>query len=185
MEAVNSDGWESLRVDSDYEINTTFPYPIRKLLTNKIVSESVRNDGYVQCRVGHKQYLKHRIVATQWLDNPNPTELTDVDHINQNRSDNRLENLRWVTKSENQRNRSRVNNVTYTYIDELPEETQALESYGRHELDNYFINFELKKLYVYNGVRYRELVPVRAGTVCYTAVDIEGKKIKLCHNVLF
>jgi len=32
---------------------------------------------------------------------PNPHNYTKVDHINQDKSDNRLENLRWVTTQEN------------------------------------------------------------------------------------
>lgn len=40
----------------------------------------------------------HRIVAWAFLDNPEnkPT----IDHLNRNRTDNRVENLRWATHSE-------------------------------------------------------------------------------------
>lgn len=41
----------------------------------------------------------HRMVAEALL--PNPNKLSDVDHINGNRADNRLENLRWVSHGEN------------------------------------------------------------------------------------
>lgn len=44
------------------------------------------------------QYV-HRLVATAFL--PNPDNLEQVDHINSNRLDNRVENLRWISRKEN------------------------------------------------------------------------------------
>jgi hypothetical protein len=35
---------------------------------------------------------------------PNPLNLPQVDHINRVRHDNRVENLRWVTRTENMQN---------------------------------------------------------------------------------
>ena len=53
-----------------------------------------------------KKYTKrvHRLIADMFI--PNPYNLPDVDHINHNTQDNRLENLRWVSKQDNQRNQS-------------------------------------------------------------------------------
>ena len=55
---------------------------------------------------GDKGYLyisgvqAHRIVATAFLEVP-PQSGMIVDHINTNRQDNRVDNLRWLTKEEN------------------------------------------------------------------------------------
>jgi hypothetical protein len=46
----------------------------------------------------------HRFIAQMLI--PNPNNLSDVDHINHNRLDNRLENLRWVSHRDNGRNQS-------------------------------------------------------------------------------
>lgn len=61
-------------------------------------------DGYKTVKIKCKQYYIHRLIAESFLDNPK--NKPEIDHINRNPSDNRLENLRWATRSENNRNTS-------------------------------------------------------------------------------
>lgn len=48
-----------------------------------------------------KNIYVHRIVADHFLINDDPLKKTEVNHINKKRSDNHINNLEWVTPSEN------------------------------------------------------------------------------------
>jgi hypothetical protein len=87
----------------DYEVNEEGE--IRKK-NGLILKGRTQTNGYIQ--VGQKRHLLHRLVALAFL--PNPLNLSDVDHINCIRNDNRLDNLRWVTRSQNCQNQSIAKN---------------------------------------------------------------------------
>lgn len=52
--------------------------------------------------IRYKSFQIHRLVAMSFIENPNGKP--QVDHINTIRTDNRVENLRWVTYRENNLN---------------------------------------------------------------------------------
>lgn len=57
----------------------------------------------VLCFEGKMTRIKlHRLIAMVFI--PNPENKPEVDHINTDVEDNRVENLRWVTSSENKLN---------------------------------------------------------------------------------
>lgn len=70
---------------------------IRKDSTGQIMVLS-KNNGY--CRITISKHV-HRLVAKAFLDPPDNKEQSWVDHIDGNRSNNDVSNLRWATPSEN------------------------------------------------------------------------------------
>ena len=58
-------------------------------------------DNYLCFRLDGKCYKNHRIVAETFLYNDNPESKTIVNHKNELKIDNRVDNLEWVTPKEN------------------------------------------------------------------------------------
>lgn len=65
------------------------------------------SDGYVYICINYVSYCAHRLV---WLYVKGEWPSMFVDHINNNRSDNRIDNLRQATHAQNMSNRPRNSN---------------------------------------------------------------------------
>lgn len=70
---------------------------VKKDSTGQIMVLS-KNGGY--CRITISRHV-HRLVAEAFLEKPDDTQKNWVDHIDGDRSNNNVSNLRWVTPSEN------------------------------------------------------------------------------------
>jgi len=87
-------------------------------ISNKFLKPCLNSVGYyhlVLCKNYKKKTFKiHRLIALHYI--PNPDNKQWVDHINRIRTDNRIENLRWVTSSQNNVNRPCVGGVPHKNI---------------------------------------------------------------------
>ena len=89
----------------DYEVSTDGQVRSWKSGEPKILTPQPDGNGYlcVDFRIDGKPklYRIHRLVAETFI--PNPQGKREVNHINGVKFANRVENLEWVTPSENQR----------------------------------------------------------------------------------
>lgn len=85
---------------------------VRNTLTGKILKSRVKKTGYVELQLGYshnrKFFLVHRLVAKAFVENK--CNKREVNHIDNNRTNNDVENLEWVTASENSIHRINTGN---------------------------------------------------------------------------
>lgn len=91
---------------------------VRNVRRNKLLRLTKTNNGYIQVSLfknGIKTGLKvHRLVAQAFL--PNPDNLPMINHKDENKTNNRVENLEWCTAKYNNNYGSRKDKVRDTSI---------------------------------------------------------------------
>ena len=99
--------WKSIKGFFDYEISTKGN--VRSLRFGKIKYLKIQIDGngyyflFLRNKIGRKKFKIARLVAQTFI--PNPDNLPTVDHIDRDKSNNSVENLRWATYKEQHDNR--------------------------------------------------------------------------------
>lgn len=111
---------------------------------------------------GKKKFFTiHRLVAIHFLHNDNPKDKTTVNHINNIKTDNRVENLEWMSQADNNRYRFKmgyqVNGksitifsdedardiITLFYIKNIPRtivKSKYLDKYSRQSIESLLCN---------------------------------------------
>lgn len=94
-------------LDTQYEVSNLGN--VRNKNTKVVLSQEDTGNGYLcvglQMDKGvYKKTRVHRMVAMAFLEFQRTEERNEVDHINGNKSDNSVDNLRWCTHKENMNN---------------------------------------------------------------------------------
>lgn len=79
-----------------------------------VLKESKNKKGYLRVVLSknskRKTFRVHRLIAITFIKNKNPETCNEVNHKNGDKSDNRSENLEWVSRTENMRH-AKANNL--------------------------------------------------------------------------
>lgn len=182
QENENEPIFETLKIDDAYEIsNNIYPFIIRRKSNKKIVTVWKNDNGYNKICLNRKHFYFHRVIAYQFIQNPE--NYFEIDHIDHNPENNRIENLRWVSKSENQKNKNGFNGKEFIYKSHLSENTIKISKYGDFEFEFYY--FDDEKFYYFNGFEYRELnyyQNKKCGAFFVQVYDKNNKCVKIYLN---
>ena len=92
--------WKTIDGFPDYEVSNYGRVKSNKYGKSRILKFGHNRAGYVACMLDDRKFYRvHRLVAKAFI--PPIDGKNEVDHINRIKDDNRVVNLRWVTRSQN------------------------------------------------------------------------------------
>lgn len=108
---------------------------VRNTKTGKYITPKHNNRGYVQIRLNHNgkadNWLLHRLVAVTFIQNPNG--LPQINHKDENKDNNLVDNLEWCTNSYNRHYGSGYERsvIKHDYIKLAEQNKRLVQQYNR------------------------------------------------------
>ena len=123
--------WKQIEGYENYEVSNEGQ--VRNKKTGRILKPQKDKDGYSRVSLSKNSKVKsfkiHRLVAIAFI--PNPNGYDTVDHINYDKTDNRVENLRWMSRSNNAKDGSKMRVTQKVYCYELDQEFDSINEAER------------------------------------------------------
>lgn len=125
--------WKDIIETSNYAVSNLGR--VKNTKTNRLLNPSELGNGYKQVSLKmndtgkfKKEYI-HRLVAKYFIENPENKK--EVNHKDGNRSNNNMNNLEWVTPSENQKHKYDVlkSKTSNRLIGQYTKDDKFIQSY--------------------------------------------------------
>lgn len=140
----NIDGYPHYKINEDGQVKRLKDYiidcnGIEHLVKEKILRTKINKNGYISVTLSEygirKGFFIHNLLAKAFISNPN--NLPCVNHIDENPSNNKLNNLEWVTYSQNAKHSIK----------------RIIKSHEKEMIPVYSINPKTKNIIKYIGIR--------------------------------
>lgn len=125
--------WKDIIETSNYAVSSLGR--IKNTKTNRLLNPSELGNGYKQVSLKmndtgkfKKEYI-HRLVAKYFIENPDNKK--EVNHKDGNKNNNNMDNLEWVTPSENQKHKYDVlkSKTSNRLIGQYTKDDKFIQSY--------------------------------------------------------
>lgn len=101
--------WKPITCTDNVKYEVSSEGKVRSLKTGRILKPCYNTKGYARVdltsanidKTKKTRKLVHRLVAQAFI--PNPNNLPEVNHINEDKLDNAVENLEWLSRLDNMR----------------------------------------------------------------------------------
>lgn len=116
MASTEAEVWVPVRDFPKYEVSNWGN--VRNVKTGTVLQPGVKKHGYKVVSLSKPGVIAsatvHRLVATHFI--PNPESKPKLDHIDNDRTNNHVSNLRWATNTENCRNKTASRTGSSKYL---------------------------------------------------------------------
>ena len=104
IEDLAGERWAQIDSRGKYYISTHGRVKSYQGRYAKLLKPYTNQHGYLRVDINssrRRTYLVHQLVALAFIPNDNPIEKDTVDHIDLDKTNNRVDNLRWLSRADN------------------------------------------------------------------------------------
>lgn len=130
----------------------------KKYEQGKILKPDINGSGYIRYKFyvngKYKRILLHVIIVKLFIDPNFDSSKFDVDHMDRNRTNNSIDNLCIVSRSDNIKNMSKSwNGVKFNYVDDIEKSLIINKEAGIY----YSLDLDKFYMYIQHTNKYKEL----------------------------
>ena len=106
IEHLEGELWKPIDSRGKYYISNQGRVKSYQLRQAKLLNPYSNQKGYLRVDIktdSRRTYLVHQLVALAFIPNDNPIEKDTIDHIDLDKTNNRADNLRWLSRADNVR----------------------------------------------------------------------------------